>query len=443
MQRYSEFIDKASTLMVDAYHFLHTHPELGYEEWIGHGYLKSAFLSLGYEVEEFGDIPGFTAVFDTGREGVTVALFGELDAMKNYSHPDCDKVTGAVHACGHDFQCANLLGVAYLLKKCDTKKLCGRVKFVIVPAEEGVEILKRHELIKKGLIKYTSGKPELIRRGIIDDVDIGYQNHIGVNLRGMKIHRGANGLIRKSVKLIGKSAHAGKNPCDGVNALYCANILMTAINALRETFREEDYVRVHPIITKGGDGVNTVPSDVRLECYVRGATPKVIREVNYKVNRAISGSAIALGANASVLDLAGCMPLCNSTVLAEIALKSASVAYVDSASEFTSDWETSSSDMGDVSCILPTVMTWVEGAKGSLHGADFVIEDVKSSCVKSAVQQIEMLRMLLEDECMIAKKVIKETPVSFKTKEEYLNYLDDFSFDGEVVDYDDGIRVKL
>lgn len=443
MQKYSKFIDKASTLMVDAYTFLHANPELGYEEWMGHGYMKSAFLSLGYEVEEFGDIPGFTAVFDTKREGVTIGLFGELDAMKNFSHPDCNEVTGAVHACGHDFQCASLLGVAYLLKNLHDEELCGRVKFVIVPAEEGVEILKRYELIKKGVIKYTSGKPEIIRRGILDDVDVGYQNHIGVNLQGIKIYRGANGLIRKSTKFIGSSAHAGKNPSEGINALYSANVLMTAINALRETFREKDYVRVHPIITKGGDGVNTVPSDVRLECYVRGATPKVIKEVNYKINRAILGSAIALGANARVLDLAGCMPLSNSKLLTEIAINSARLVYGENACEEASEWETSSSDMGDVSCIMPTVMAWVEGAKGSLHGEDFVIEDVKSTCINSTIQQMEVLRMLLKEDCKLAKNVIKETPVSFKSKMEYLEFIDGFYLDCELVDYNDGIKVKL
>lgn len=442
MQSYNEFIDKASTLMVDAYTFLHANPELGYEEWTGHGYMKSAFSALGYKVEEFGDIPGFTATFDTGRSGLTVALFGELDGMKNFSHPDCNKVTGAVHACGHDFQCANLLGVAYILKNYAFNDLSGCVKFVIVPAEEGVDVLKRYELIKSGVIKYTSGKSEIIRRGILDDVDISYQNHIGVN-HGIKVLRGANGLIRKSVNILGKSAHAGANPFDGINALYCANTALTAINALRETFKEEDCVRVHPIITKGGDGVNTVPGEVRIESYVRGANLKAIKETNYKVNRAIAGSAITLGANVRVLDLIGCMPLQNSSALANIVMESARFTYGENGVTVSNEWETSSSDMGDVSSIMPTVMAWVEGAKGSLHGADFVIEDVEGVCRKSCVQQIELIRLLLSNDCLLAKKVIKGTPVPFKTKEEYLDFIDGFFLDKELIEYGDGIKVKL
>lgn len=443
MREYTEFIEKASTIMVDAYTFLHANPELGYEEWKGHGYMKNAFLSLGYEVKEFGDIPGFTATLDTGKPGLTVGLFGELDGMKNFNHPDCDKVTGAVHACGHDFQCANLLGVAYMLKNDDFSELSGRVKFVIVPAEEGVDVLKRYELIKSGLIKYTSGKPEIIRRGILDDVDIGYQNHIGVNMRGIEVLSGANGLIRKSVNILGKSVHAGANPYDGINALYCANTALTAINALRETFKEEDCIRVHPIITKGGDGVNTVPGEVRIESYVRGATPDAIKKTNFKVNRAIAGSAIALGANVRVLDLAGSMPLRNSSALAEIATSSACPAYGADRVRIIDRWETSSSDMGDVSCIMPTVMAWVEGANGSLHGSDFVIEDVAETCRKSCLQQTQMVCMLLSDDCLLAKKVLKETPVPFKTKEEYLEFIDGFYLDRELIDYTDGIRINL
>ena len=443
MTNYKIHLSKASTIMVDAYNFLHTHPELGYSEWKGHEYMKNAFLNLGYEIQEFGDIPGFTAIFDTGREGETIGLFAELDGMKNFNHPDADVTTGAVHACGHDFQCANILGVAYILKNACTTDMSGRVKFIIVPAEEGVDVLARYELIKNGVIKYTSGKPEIIRRGILDDVDIGYQNHIGVNMKGIKIYRGANGLIRKSVKILGKSAHAGNNPEDGINALYVANTALTAINALRETFKESDYVRVHPIITKGGDGVNTVPGEVRIESYVRGATPDVIREVNYKVNRAITGAALSLGANVRILDLAGSMPVNNSEVLTKLSQDASRVAYDETNPSFLSHWEGSSSDMGDVSCIMPTVMTWVEGAKGSLHGEDFVIEDVKTTCEKSCMQQVELVRLLLIDDCKGAKRVIKETPVPFKTKQEYLDFIDGFYLDDDMIDYTNGIKINL
>ena len=85
-----------------------------------------------------------------------------------------------------------------------------------------------------------------------------------------------NGCIVKTVRYLGRAAHAGGAPHQGVNALYAAQIGLTAINAIRETFREEDTIRVHPIITHGGSQVAVIPDDVRIETFVRGKTVKEI-----------------------------------------------------------------------------------------------------------------------------------------------------------------------
>ena len=57
----------------------------------------------------------------------------------------------------------------------------------------------------------------------------------------------------------------------GINALNAAMIALSAIHAQRETYQDPDTVRVHPIITQGGVAVSSVPADVRMETYVRGA----------------------------------------------------------------------------------------------------------------------------------------------------------------------------
>ena len=80
------------------------------------------------------------------------------------------------------------------------------------------------------------------------------------------------------IDFIGKAAHAGGAPHKGINALNSATLAISAIHAQRETFRDSDTVRVHPIITRGGDTVNVVPSHVSVETYVRGKTfPAQIR----------------------------------------------------------------------------------------------------------------------------------------------------------------------
>ena len=81
------------------------------------------------------------------------------------------------------------------------------------------------------------------------------------------------------------------------------------IHAQRETFSDSERIRVHPIITKGGDIVNVVPADVRMETYVRGRTIDGLLDANKKVDRAISAGAMAVGAEVSIKDIPGYLPL--------------------------------------------------------------------------------------------------------------------------------------
>ena len=114
-------------------------PELGFREWKTHTYLKTRFEELGYQVTELGDIPGFYTDVDTGRPGPKVVVFGELDALPCPGHPLADPVTGAAHACGHNCQCAALLGVAAALtEKGVLDEMSGSIRLFAVPAEEGV-----------------------------------------------------------------------------------------------------------------------------------------------------------------------------------------------------------------------------------------------------------------------------------------------------------------
>src|SRR5439155_1394933 len=82
-------------------------------------------------------------------------------------------------------------------------------------------------------------------------------------------------------------AHAGGAPHMGINALYAAQIGLMAINALRETFKDDDAIRVHPILTHGGSQVNVIPGEARIESYVRGRTIEGIRDASAKVDRAL------------------------------------------------------------------------------------------------------------------------------------------------------------
>jgi len=160
----------------------------------------------------------------------------------------------------------------------------------------------------------------------------------------------------------------------GINALYAANVALTAINALRETFREDDTIRVHPIITHGGVQVNVIPADVRLEMYVRGKTVEAIMDAHTKVDRALQAGALALGAQVEIETLPGYLPLFNNPEMAEI-FKANAIALVGEANYTTIGHRTGSTDMGDISHVMPTLHPYMGGASGMGHGANFQITD--------------------------------------------------------------------
>ena len=99
-----------------------------------------------------------------------------------------------------------------------------------------------------------------------------------------------NGFISKAVTLIGKSSHAGISPHLGVNAYTMSTLVTNNINAQRDTFKDEDKVRISSIINHGGDVVNVVPSKVTMEFMVRAATVEAMMDANEKVNRSINAA---------------------------------------------------------------------------------------------------------------------------------------------------------
>src|SRR5262249_58155389 len=113
----------------------------------------------------------------------------------------------------------------------------------------------------------------------------------------------------ETVPLIGRASHAGGAAQLGVNALDAAQIALAGINAVRETFRDEDSIRVHPILTHGGSQVNVIPGEARLEMYVRGKSAEGVAEASARVDRALRAGALALGAQVEIETLPGPMPL--------------------------------------------------------------------------------------------------------------------------------------
>lgn len=420
------FIEKHKENILKSERDLWKIPEVGYKEFKTDAYMKAAFRKLGYELTEAEGITGFYTVVDTGKKGPTVLVLAELDALYCADHPECDKETKAVHACGHHAQCAAMLGLAAALKeKGALDGLSGKIKLCFVPAEEGIEVEYRMDLIKQGKISFASGKQEFLARGYFDDVDMAFMVHTGKNNGKLLFvkDKGHNGVIRKRIVIKGKAAHAGEHPDDGINALNAASLAISAVNNLRETFKESDYVRFHPIITKGGDAVNAVPSEVVMQSYVRAATTEALTMANKRINRALSAAAAANGCSIVISDIAGSEPLIEDDMLTKVCVEAfEEIGGKDCYINNKTKWDASSTDMGDMSVNFPSIHPYATGAIGDFHGKDFYVENPIKACVNSAILQFTLLRKLLENDAAKAKEIKANFKPVFPTIKDYVAF---------------------
>ena len=434
MNRIVQAVEQHRDRILAAERYIWAHPETGYKEIKTSRYLEEQFEKLGYTLTRPDGITGFCTEIDTGREGPTLLILGELDSILCPAHKEADPETGAVHSCGHNIQCAALLGVAAALREEGmTDGLCGKIRLCAVPAEELLEIDYRTRLRDAGTIKYFGGKSEFLSRGLFDGVDLAFMVHATTDY--FSVRGGSVGCIAKRVIYKGKAAHAGGAPWDGNNALYAATCGMNAANALRETFKDEDLIRFHPIITEGGAMVNAIPGTVTMESYVRGRTFPAIKQANRRINRALVGAALSLGTNVEIVDVPGYAPLENDRTMMHLAQEAYAMLDPNGTFGYTEKSDTGSTDIGDLSRLMPVLHAFAPGATGTPHGSDYVITDPETACVTNAKWQLLMARMLLENDAARARSIVKNYRPEFATKEEYLAYVDALNDSGDRITY--------
>jgi metal-dependent amidase/aminoacylase/carboxypeptidase family protein len=296
-----------------------------------------------------------------------------------------------------------------------------------VPSEECIEFAYRQKLIQQGKIHFLGGKQELIYQGEFDDVDIAMMMHSMKNCPNPTVLLGksSNGFLAKTIQYIGKAAHAAEAPEQGINALNAAMIGLMGVNALRETFKDEDYIRFHPIITKGGDVVNSVPDDVRIESYVRARTIDAMVKTNEKVDRALKAGGDAVGAKTVIRTIPGYLPLECSQELNDMYRRNCSELLPESG-VLEGGHFFASTDMGDVSQLIPSIHPYIGGVSGSLHEKDFNVEDYYAACVLPAKLFAMLIVDLLAGSAEKGKDVIKNFKPQL-SKEEYLKILNGFN----------------
>ncbi len=423
-RRVYEAIDRRAEEIIGLGERIASHAEMGFKEVKTARLVRETLEGLGLEPRTGLALTGVRAdARGRAGDGPTFALIGELDGLRVTGHPKADTETGAAHACGHNAQVAGMLGAAMgLLDAKAFDHLAGRIVFFAVPAEEGGDIEWRQGQIQVGALEFPCGKQELIRLGHLDDVDLAMMIHTNWRREDGKagVPASNNGRVGKTARFLGRAAHAGGAPHLGINALYAAQVALTGINAVRETFRDEDSIRVHPILTHGGSQVNVIPGEARLEMYVRGKSAEGVADASARVDRALRAGALALGAQVEIETLPGPMPLLCDASMAKL-FETAARGLVGDEHYRNLPHRSGSTDMGDLSQIMPILHPYMGGAAGTGHSAEFRIVDAQLGYVLPAKALASMAIDLLADGGTGARQVLA-TAKPPMTREGYLAF---------------------
>jgi len=431
-------IDKRKQELIEIAKDVLSHPEPGFCEVRTADLVARKFQEMGISHRKGLALTGLKGSVAGGNgAGPRVAIIGELDSLVVSEHPHADPDTGAAHACGHHCQIGMMLGALTGLMVPEVlEQLSGEIVPFAVPAEEFIQVTRRLELREEKKIEFMSGKQEMIRLGEFDDVDIAMMCHTASDMGERKFAIGgtSNGHIVKYVEFHGKGSHAGGAPHLGINALNAASFALQAINSNREVFQDDDTVRIHGIMTRGGEAVSAVPADVRLEWRVRSASPKAVVSNSAIVDRCFKAGALAVGASVKITNIPGYLPIRHNSGLQELFQRNC-VNMMGESSVLVMPARRNrggSTDMGDLSQIIPSCHPYTSGAVGAGHSKEYLITDYESAVVNPAKIMAMVAIDLLSDGAAKGKEVISNHRPAMR-KDAYLKFQRERA---EVIEYD-------
>ena len=384
---------------------LQRHPEPGYREERGAAKVADWFTGMGLPFETGLARTGVKARMTGRSSGPTAAVLGELDALLLPGHPLADPATGAAHACGHHAQVASMLGAAVGLAAV-RDRLDGDVVFFAVPAEESTELEWRRELVRAGELRHLVGKADLVARGAFDDVDLAMLCHTASEgAPRLSVGDSHNGSVVKTVRFEGRASHAGASPWRGVNALKSATLTLAAIDAQRDTFRDEDAVRVNAVMPHGGSAPTAVPDRAGLDVVIRARTVEALRHACEAVDRAVRAGAVALGTTATTETTLNYLPHHQDPGLVELCRANAATLFGEAAVA-SGGHRGASTDMGDLGEVMPVLHPFTSGAVGDAHSVDYRVTDHVAAALEPAVLLAWCVIDLLGDGAGEARRIL-------------------------------------
>lgn len=246
--------------------YIFEHPELSDKEFESSKYLVKKLKQKGFQT--IFPYLGYETAFrcEYGEEGgAKVAFLAEYDALFGYGE-NHDQIA---HACGHNWIAASTLAAAVTIATI-TKRLEKPCKVILIgtPAEE-----------------LYGRKVNLAQKGAFDDIDAVFQMHLG---RDNCVDTTAMAITDFVFEFYGKAAHAAKEPENGINALDASYLTIAGLNAMRQQFGSE--VKIHEVITNGGQSPNIIPEYSSMSVFVRASNKDILEKAKKRVLNIAKGA---------------------------------------------------------------------------------------------------------------------------------------------------------
>ena len=364
---------------------IHAKPEVSNYEFFACETLAAQLKKEGFAVKTdvAGHRTGFTATYNSGKSGPTLVFLAEYDALN-----------GIGHACGHNlFGATSCLAAAALKQVLD--ETGGEIRVYGTPGEEGGE--------------NGSAKGSFVREGFFRDVDAALCVHPGSDRHELTHAEIACAPIR--IEFRGKAAHASSAPSEGINALDAMILVFNAVGLLRQQLPQD--VRIHGIITRGGDAPNIIPDYTEAKFFVRAATVKRRTEVYHQMERITEGAALQTGCT-GLLE-----PMQRNLVDNVVPTPSFDAVYrkcLESLGEEINDTgrPLGSSDVGNVSQVIPVIQPMIRISEVPVAGHS--VEKREACRAETGLQSIALGAKAL---ALTALELIEDPALLRKIREEH------------------------
>lgn len=338
-QRIVDEVNKKRDEYIMISHEIHDRPEIGNQEFFASKLLTDTLAKAGFSIEKAvaGHETSFIARKKSSKlDGPAIAFAAEYDALP-----------GLGHACGHNIIGASSIAAAISLSTL-LDEVGGEVVVLGTPAEEGGQ--------------NGSAKASFVKHNLLQGIDACLIIHPG---NRTEVTGSSLAVTPLDFEYIGKSAHAAAAPEKGINALDAVIQLFNGINALRQHVTPD--VRIHGIITHGGDMPNIVPEYAKARFYIRAATRKTCSEVTERVKAVAQGAALATGAKLNVIAFQNEVDdLLINKVFDDVFVESAKLIGLEISTEVQTGF--GSTDVGNISQVVPTIHPHVKIGPSTLVG---------------------------------------------------------------------------